>query len=115
MSAFYDRAADTAVRLLTKFGVPRTFTRTTAAVTNPVTGAVITPGTTTTHSPMGVIVPVKANLIDGTRIVAGDQVLIIDGTFEPLMSDTFAGWNIKEIEYKRPADKLIVSFVRIRK
>jgi hypothetical protein len=115
MSAFYDEMAQVAIDLLTEFGVAQTFTRVTAEVRNPATGAVITPGTTTTHSPMGVRVPVKSHLIDGTRIKSGDQMLIIDGTFEPLMSDKIAGWTIQEIESKKPADKLLVSFVRIRK
>lgn len=115
MSAFYDGLAQVALDLLREFGAPITFTRVTGEVKNPVTGQVTTLGTTTTHSPNGVIVPVRSSLIDGTRIKAGDQVMIIDGSFEPLMSDKVAGWSIQEIEYKKPTDKLLVSFVRVRK
>lgn len=115
MSAFYDDMAQIAIDLLNEFGAPITFTRVTGELKNPVTGVITTAGTTTTHSPNGVIVPIKASLIDGTRIKAGDKVCIIDGSFEPLMSDKIAGWSIQEIESKKPTDKLLVSFVRVRK
>lgn len=115
MSAFYDEMAQVAIDLLKEFGAPIAFTRVTGEVKNPVTGAVITPGATQTFSPNGVFVPVKARLIDGTRIKAGDQVAIIDGTFTPLMTDKIAGWTIQEIESKKPTNKLLVSFVRVRK
>lgn len=111
----YERSYQSAIKMLKKKGIPQTFTRVTAEVRNPVTGAVITPGTTTTHSPNGVIVPIESGLIDGTRIKQGDQMLIIDGTFEPVMSDKFSGWSIQHIEYIKPTDKLVLSLVRIRK
>jgi len=115
MSAFYDDMAQVALDLLAEFGAPITFTRVTGEIKNPSTGAIITPGTTTTHSPNGVIVPIKASLIDGTRIKSGDKVCIIDGSFDPAMTDKLAGWSIQEIESKKPTDTLLVSFARIRK
>ena len=115
MSEFYDDMAATAADLLEEFGAPITFTRTVGEVRNPVTGAITTPGSTQPFTPNGVIVPIKARLIDGTRIKAGDQVMIIDNSFEPLMSDKTSGWSIQEIESKKPAGTLLVSFVRVRK
>lgn len=114
-AAVYERGYGSAIAQLKKKGFPITFTRITSEVKNPSTGAVITPGTTTTHSPNGIFYPVKSNLVDGTRIKMGDQIAMIDGTFEPLMTDKIAGWSIMEIEYLKPTDKLILSFVRVRK
>lgn len=113
--AFYDEMATVARDLLNEFGAPVTFTRVTGEVKNPATGAVITPGTTTTSSPKGVIVPIKSNLIDGTRIKAGDKLLITDDTFAPAMTDKVAGWAIQEIVESNPAGKPLVYFTRIRK
>lgn len=115
MSDFYDGMASVARELLAEFGAPIVFTRVTGEVKNPVTGQVTTLGTTTTFSPNGVIVPINAKLIDGTRIKAGDQLCIIDDTLEPLMSDKIAGWSIQEIGYKKPAGTPLVYFVRVRK
>lgn len=115
MSAFYDEMAAVARDLLREFGAPITFTRTTGEVKNPVTGAITTTGTTTSHSPMGVIVPIKSNLVDGTRIKAGDKLLITDDSFAPLMTDKVTGWAIQEIEDKNPAGTPLVYFTRVRK
>ncbi len=115
MSAFYDDMAQVAIDLLAEFGAPIAFKRLVGQVKNPATGAIITQGTEQTFSPNGVIVPIKANLIDGTRIKAGDKFLIIDGTFEPAITDKVDGWAIQEIGTSKPTDKLLVSFVRVRK
>ena len=83
--AFYDRMADTATRLLTKFGKPVTFERVTS-VFNPITG-MDTSRTVTEHTTVGVEVPIRNALIDGTRIQVGDRFLIVDDSYAPTMSD----------------------------
>jgi hypothetical protein len=115
MSAFYDELATVARDLLREFGQPIVFTRVTGEVRNPANGAVIKPGTTATLTANGLVVPIKAHLIDGTRIKASDKVLILDDTFEPLMTDKVEGWAIQEIESKAPAGTPLVYFVRVRK
>lgn len=112
---FYDELAIDVDELLNEFGQSITFTRVTGQVKNPVTGAITSAGTTITHTPNCVTVPVNARLIDGTRIKAGDKVIIVDSSFEPLMSDKVDGYTIQEIEYKKPTDILLCSFVRVRK
>jgi len=83
--AFYDRMADTATRLLTKFGRPVTFERVTS-VFNPITG-MDTSRTTATTDTVGVEIPINKALIDGTRVQVGDKFIVIDASFEPMMSD----------------------------
>jgi len=83
--AFYDRMADTATRLLTKFGRPVTFERVTS-VFNPITG-MDTSRTTETTDTVGVEIPINKALIDGTRVQVGDRFLVVDASFEPMMSD----------------------------
>lgn len=83
--AFYDRMADTATRLLTKFGKSVTFERVTS-VFNPITG-MDTSRTTETTDTVGVEIPINQALIDGTRVQVGDRFFVVDASFEPTMSD----------------------------
>lgn len=83
--AFYDRMADTATRLLTKFGKQVTFERVTS-VFNPITG-MDTSRTTATTDTVGVEIPINQSLIDGTRVQVGDRFFVVDSSFEPMMSD----------------------------
>ena len=116
MSApIYERGYASAIKQLKRNGAPITFTRVTGEIKNPATGAITTPGTQSQFSPNGIFYPVESKLVDGTRIRSGDQIAMIDGSFEPLMTDKIAGWAIMEIEYLRLTDKLLLSFVRIRK
>jgi hypothetical protein len=112
--SFYDEMATVARDLLAEFGAPIAFTRVTGEVRNPATGQITTPGTTTTLTANGVVVPIRARLVDGTRIKAGDKDMILDDTFEPLMSDKTTGWSIQEITPSNPAGTPLVYFVRVR-
>lgn len=101
--AFYDRMADTATRLLTKFGRPVTFERVTS-VFNPITG-MDTSRTTATTDTVGVEIPINKALIDGTRVQVGDKFIVIDASFEPMMSDRLmVGLNPPIVSYAYPLD-----------
>lgn len=115
MSQFYDERATEARELLAEFGAPIAFTRLVGEVRNPATGAIITPGTPTVFSPNGVFIAIKSNLIDGTRIKAGDKLLITDDSFAPAMTDKISGWSIQEISGSNPAGTPLVYFTRVRK
>ena len=83
--AFYDDMQDVATELLTEFGRPVTFERVTS-VFNPITG-MDTSRTTETTDTVGVEIPINKALIDGTRVQVGDKFIVIDASFEPMMSD----------------------------
>lgn len=83
--AFYDDMQDVATELLTEFGRPVTFERVTS-VFNPITG-MDTSRTTETTDTVGVEIPINQALIDGTRVQVGDKFIVIDASFEPMMSD----------------------------
>lgn len=101
--AFYDRMADTATRLLTKFGRPVTFERVTS-VFNPITG-MDTSRTTATTDTVGVEIPINKALIDGTRVQVGDKFIVIDASFEPMMSDRLmVGLNPPVVSCAYPLD-----------
>lgn len=83
--AFYDDMADVATELLTEFGRAITFEQVTT-VFNPITGTDTT-RTVTEHSTVGVEIPIRQALIDGTRVQVGDRFLIVDDSYAPSMSD----------------------------
>jgi hypothetical protein len=122
--AFYNRMAATASKLLAKFGATVTVSRTTGGSTNPVTGAA-TPGSTATLTAKGLLTEFSdqmkgANLVgQGTTIQQGDRLLILDNSFEPLMTDRpvvgSQQWNILNIESKKPANVPLVYLVHVRK
>jgi hypothetical protein len=116
--AFYNRMAATASKLLAKFGSEVSVSRTTGGSVNPVTGA-ITPGATTTLKAQGIISEFDTKLVDGTAIRYGDRLLIIDNTFEPLMTDRpligSQQWNIVSIEAKKPAGVAVVYMIHVRR
>jgi hypothetical protein len=116
--AFYNRMAATASRLLFKFGGEVSVVRNTGGSVNPVTGAV-TPGTNATLKAKGLLNKFDDSLIDGTRIKASDRVLIMDNTFEPLMTDrpTIGGqnWTIVEINTVKPANVPVVYALQVRR
>ncbi len=101
--AFYDRMADTATRLLTKFGKSVTFQRVTS-VFNPITG-MDTSRTTETIDTVGVEIPINQALIDGTRVQSDDKFIVIDASFEPMMSDRLmVGLNPPVVSCAYPMD-----------
>jgi hypothetical protein len=59
----------------------------TADSVDPVTGTVV-PGTDATTTTLGILIPYPDELIDGTRILASDRMLISDNGQEILVTDT---------------------------
>lgn len=110
--AFYDRMADTATRLLTKFGRPVTFERVTS-VFNPITG-MDTSRTTATTDTVGVEIPINKALIDGTRVQSDDKFIVIDASFEPTMSDRLmVGLNPPVVSCAYPLDATLAEIEAI--
>jgi hypothetical protein len=116
--AFYIRLAATASRLLQRFGGVVSVVRNTGGSINPVTGTIVA-GTNTTLSAKGLINNFADNLIDGTRILSSDRLLIIDNSFEPLITDkpSISGqnWTIVSIEQVKPYAVGVVYFLQVRK
>ena len=84
--SFYFRMAETAKRLIDRFGQTVEIKRQTGEIIDPVTGEV-TPGTEESFYPNGVLKPYKKSLIDGTRIQKDDLELVLDNTVKPITSD----------------------------
>ena len=85
--AFYDDMSDVATELLTEFGRPMTFQRVTD-VFNEITGKNES-RSVVEYSPVGVETAINQTLIDGTRIQAGDRLIVIDAAtdYVPEMGD----------------------------
>lgn len=115
---FYNRMATMAARLIKKFGAIGSLKRTTGASIDPVTGVVVG-GTTTTYTPYTLLQKFADDMIDGTRILASDRLIILDDTIEPLTTDTITissqDWNIMSVSESNPAGVAIVYFVQARK
>jgi len=112
-TAFYDSMAALAARLLEKFGRTVIITRS-SATRNPVTG-VVTPGATATFEVKGINKVIPKELIDGTRVLASDRMLILEGAVEPRLTDLIDGWSVQEVQSVKPAATDVVHFARIRK
>ena len=120
MSAFYTEMADVAVELIEEFGAPVTLNRVTGESYDPVTGNLTDPGAEDSKNTMGLLVSFPTDLIDGTRILATDKRLIVDGSVEPRMSDVPEMFGEKlgtivHIDKKSPAGVPLVYFLQVRK
>jgi hypothetical protein len=114
MSYDYSTMIGTAARLIDRFGRNVTRTRNVGGSVHPVTGA-ITVGTNTNTTWRGINEKIPLELIDGTRVLATDRMILLEAAASPLPEDKIDGWNIEEIEEIKPADNVIVWRVRIRK
>ena len=119
MSAtFYNSMAATASKLLTKFGAVGTIKRTTGGSINPVTGDVVA-GSTVTYSPKIIVQRYANELVDGTRILSSDRLIILDKTIQPLTSDKITieseDWSIVSVTESKPAGIALVYFVQARR
>lgn len=116
MSYDYQKLANTASKLLAKFGRTVEIKRTTGNIVDPVTGQV-TAGSTATLSANGIFRSYPDALIDGTRILKGDRELIIDSTVTPLITDkpkiNGEYWSIKNITSSNPAGTPLVYFLQV--
>lgn len=116
--AFYNSMAATAAKLITKFGAVGEIKRTTGDSIDPVTGTV-TAGTTVIYTPNTIVQKYADELVDGTRILSSDRMIILDNTIEPVSTDTItirgANWSIVSIKESNPAGIPLVYFVQARK
>lgn len=120
MSAeFYNQMAGVARDLISRFGQEVKIIRASqASQPDPVTGAT-QPGDVLEFYPQGVFRTYPANLIDGTRIKAGDREIILDDTERPRMTDKIEvddeHWPIVDIQTAEPAGIPLVYFVQVRR
>lgn len=114
MSYDYSGLIGTAARLIDRFGRAVVRSRTTGGSIDPVTGQV-TPGTTTNVSFRGINKIIPQEVIDGTRVLATDRMIVLEADAAPEMTDKIDGYSIAEIQEIKPADAPIVWMVRIRK
>jgi hypothetical protein len=117
MADFYAGMATMAEALLNKRGQTIEITRS-GDIIDPVTGDV-TSGADTVYKPKGVLLNYKDADIDGTRIVKGDRLLILDATTEPKTSDKpvidGAEWTVVAIESINPAGTPVAYKVQVRR
>jgi len=116
--AFYNSMAATASKLITKFGAVGEIKRTTGGSIDPVTG-VPSAGTTVIYTPNTIVQKYADELVDGTRILSSDRMIILDNTIEPISTDTItirgANWSIVSIKESNPAGIPLVYFVQARR
>lgn len=116
--SFYDKMAATALKLLTKFGADVTIKRETGGSTNPVTGEVIA-GVDASVVSKGLIKPYPDKMIDGTRILDSDRLLVMSSENVILPSDKpfidGEDWAIVNIKTVKPTDTTVVYFVQVRR
>ena len=111
--SFYDDMADTVTELLTEFGQTVTLSRSTTTF-DPVIG-MNTESSTASLETIGVIVPIRQSLIDGTRVQVGDKLYTLGPDVEPLMADKIDGWSIIAIEPINPAGTVLAYKVQVRR
>ena len=113
--SFYPRLAAAASRLIAKYGQPVNLVRGGTTI-NPITGAAT--GQTQTLTTVGIFQRIPTDLIDGSRILATDRLLLIDGSVIPDMGDrvTVQGktYNIEEITETNPAGLPLTFALRVR-
>ena len=118
MADFYTKMAATALKLLTKFGATVALVRETGALLDPITGAE-TSGVDASTTTTGLLVPYPDKMIDGTRILDSDRMLIASGETVILPTDkpTIGGenWAIISIKTIKPTTVAVVYFVQVRR
>lgn len=117
--SFYQNMAATSLRLLTKYGTSISLPRVTGGSVDPITGATVA-GTDASVTTTGLLKTYPDSLIDGTRILQGDKVLILSNEQEPLPSDTPTvdgeNWTIIRIRTIKPDDSTpVIYMVQVRK
>lgn len=139
MTAFYDRMAATATRLLTEYGTAVNIVRPALNFDNATNKP--TSGGNTVIASIGVFREIARRLVDGTRIQSGDRELVMVPDVEVRMGDridvssigdttatTVGGapgiilgagvagsWAIQEINEVRPAGTILAYVVRVRR
>ncbi|WBA79557.1 hypothetical protein [Endozoicomonas sp. GU-1] len=118
MSKFYQDKAQTITKLLKKFGQPFVLVRDKGKCFDPVTG-VCTPGEPEYLKFNGILKSYSASLIDGTKIIQGDQLLLLDACHTPKKGDKAkfpdGDWQIVSIEPVIPAGVPLAYKIQVRR
>jgi hypothetical protein len=124
MSAFYDRQAATAQRLLAQFGQPVTVSRVTGGTEDPLTGE-MTGQTTESYTPNGVLLNYSVKEAGDSR-AAGNEIrtsdrklLLAPFDVDPVVTDSVtvdgSEWTIIRIKPLRPAGQTLLHEIQVRK
>lgn len=113
----YQSMAETATRLIDRFGQPVTLRRTAGGAFDPVAGS-FTGETVEDIETVGLLRRYPDDLIDGTRILATDRQLVLVPDVAPQVGDvTIIGGEVlavEEVESVRPAGVDVVFTARVR-
>lgn len=114
----YAAIASTAANLLSKFGQPLTYTRTTTGAYDQATGS--TTDTTTTYDATSVWLGYGISEIDGVVIKQGDaKVFTSPADTRPLIGDTVAKdsatWRVMAVMPVQPAGVDVIYQLQVRK
>lgn len=119
MSFDYAKSAQTARRLLAKFGKPMTFTLADTVEDGPPgVGGNVVPGRSITGQ--GVKLNYQNSEIDGALIQSGDAKIILEATGEPPengMTTTIDGneWRVMDFMPLAPADTVVIHTLQVRR
>lgn len=124
MSAFYDRQAATAQRLLAQFGQPVTVSRVTGGTEDPLTGD-MTGQNTESYTPNGVLLNYSGREAGeardaGNEIRTSDRKLLLAPfDVDPVVTDSVtvdgSEWTIIRIKTLRPAGQTLLHEIQVRK
>lgn len=124
MSAFYDRQAATAQRLLAQFGQPVTVSRVTGGTEDPLTGE-MTGQTPENYTPNGVLLNYSGREAGeardaGNEIRTSDRKLLLAPfDVDPVVTDSVTAdgseWTIINIKPLRPAGQTLLHEIQVRK
>lgn len=119
--SFYTSIGSTALTLISKYGQAITLSRTTGATRNPVTG-VESAGVDASVTTHGILRTYPDSMIDGTRVLASDRMLILtnEQTPQPTDKPIIGGqeWAIAgpdAIKTVSPAGTDVIYFVQVRR
>lgn len=118
MSSFnYSSLAETAARLINRFGKVSVYIRSVSGETDDPVAGTVTGGTSTDTLVNAVEVNYNEKYQPGAMIEMGDRMLSMDA--QPAMSDKIIIdgeiWHIAQVWPKRPGDTLVAAFVQVRK
>lgn len=115
---FYDKMANTAIRLLTKFGTDATLKTGGVTVSDKVSGTVTKSGVES-KTVKALVTDFNKSLIDGTTIRVGDKNIVMAPTEKPAIGNTITingfTWNVIDIKESSPAGVVLVYFLHVRK
>ena len=116
--SFYKSKAATVTRLLKEYGQTVTLVRDSGKYIDPVTG-ICKPGAIEKLEFSGILKEIESSLINGTEIIQGDKLLILDTSHTPQKGDKVSGidgdWQIVRIVSLNPAGVPLAYKVQVRR